>query len=66
MGSYGGLYEAWFLFVGLLVIGKLVSVLSFSKFRGSVLSFSNQKFSVTNPMSRLYISPIADKETRII
>ena len=60
---------------GQLVSGKLVSVLSFSNFRGhmlslsflvSVLSFSNQNPCVTNPMSILYISPMTDKKTRII
>ena len=60
---------------GQLVNGKLVSVLSFSNFSVymlslsffvSVLSFSNQKPCVTNPMSILYISPMTDKKPRII
>ena len=65
-------YDARFLFkvwaTGQWKIGECVIVFQFSghmlslSFLVSVLSFSNQKPCVTNPMSSLYISPMTDKK----
>ena len=67
------IYDARFLFkvwaTGQWKIGECVIVFQFSgymlslSFLVSVLSFSNQKPCVTNPMSILYISPMTDKKT---
>ena len=68
-----GLYDARFLFkvwaTGQWKIGECVIVFQFSgymlslSFLVSVLSFSNQKPCITNPMSILYMSPMTDKKT---
>ena len=63
----------YFFLFGLLVIGHLLVVLSFSKLPGSifvlsvllsVLSFANRKPSDTNPMSILYVSLVTGKKCR--
>ena len=66
-------YDAGFSFkvwaTGQWKIGECFTVFQFSvymlslSFLVSVLSFSNQKPCVRNPMSMLYISPMTDKKT---
>ena len=64
---YGFLFKVWA--TGQWKIGGCVVAFQFSvymlslSFLVSVLSFSDQKPSVTNPMSILYISPMTDRKT---
>ena len=69
--SYGRfLFKVWA--TGQWKIGECVIVFQFSlymlwlSFLVSVLSFSNQKTFVTNPMSILYISPMTDKKNHVL